>query len=109
MIEDRVWISKIINIFHETPEVKTFTLEVPQGITFKSLPGQHIDVSFHDISEEQSKDEWKGFSVSPSPMEEKQIDITVLNRGSFSQRMHALQTGTLLKVKGPYGNFTFDE
>lgn len=109
MIEDRAWISKIINISHDTPEVKTFTLEIPQDVTFKFLPGQHIDISFHDISKEQSKDEWKGFSISSSPMEDKFINITVLNRGPFSQKMHELQTGTFLRVKGPHGNFIFDE
>lgn len=109
MIEDRTWILKIINISQDTPEVRTFTLEIPQNIHFKFLPRQHVDVSFHDFSKGQPKDEWKGFSISSSPMKQEHIDITVLNRGPFSQRMHELQTGTFLRVKGPNSNFIFDE
>ncbi len=109
MVEDGAWIFKIINISQNTPEIKTFTLEAPQGIIFKFLPGQHIDVSFHDNADSQFNGEWKGFSVSSSPMEEKHIDITVLNRGPFSQRMHELEMGAFLRVRGPNGNFTFSD
>ncbi len=108
MIKGKIWIFKIINISHATPEVKTLTLETPQNINFKFLPGQYVEVSFHDNSKDQQEDEWKGFSISSSPIEEKYIDITVLNRGPFSQKMHDLQTGSFLRVKGPYGNFVFD-
>lgn len=108
MVDDKTCVFKIINISQETPEVKTFTLEIPQSINFKFLPGQYVEVSFHDNSKEQRKDEWKGFSISSSPIEEKYLDITVLNSGPFSQKMHDLQTGSFLRVKGPYGNFVFD-
>ena len=73
MIEDRAWISKITNISYDKPEVKTFTLEITQGITFNFLPGQHVDISFHNISKEQSKDEWKGFSASSSPLQKRGV------------------------------------
>lgn len=109
MTEEKTWLSKIINIFDNTPDVKTFTIEIPHNIHFKFLPGQHVDVSFHDFSKGQPKDEWKGFSISSSPMKDKYIDITVLNRGPFSQSMHELQPGEFLKVRGPNGNFIFDE
>jgi len=108
MVDDKACIFKIINISQETPEVKTFTLEIPRSINFKFLPGQYVEVSFYDNPNGRPIDEWKGYSISSSPVEEKYLDITVLNRGPFSRKMHDLQTGSFLRVKGPYGNFVFD-
>ncbi|HPN72367.1 MAG TPA: FAD-dependent oxidoreductase [Candidatus Omnitrophota bacterium] len=94
---------KIINIITRVTGVKSFRLERPEGFSFK--PGQwmfvHLDVN--------GKEEKKPLSFSSSPTETGYIEFTKRLTGSdFSKKLDSLKEGDNIKIKMPYGNFTFE-
>jgi dihydroorotate dehydrogenase electron transfer subunit len=78
----------IVSVIQETPRVKTFVLD--EGIA--ADPGQFVMVWLPRLDE-------KPFSV----VQDHPLTLTVANVGPFSSRMHDLQVGDRLWVRGPLG------
>ncbi len=94
----------ITKIIPETHDTKTFSLYLGEN-KFEFLPGQFVMITA-DI---KGKPVTRAFSISSSPLK-KEIDITIKAEpnGNFSKFANEnLKTGDKLKVKGPYGYFTF--
>lgn len=95
---------KIIEIVDQTPTVKSFRFERPQGFEFKA--GQFCNIAYPDrcVAGRRS------YSFSNSAADEKFFELTIKEHGDFTQKMFTLEPGVEFEVKGPLGNvFCFDE
>jgi len=93
---------KIIEIIDETPIVKTFRVQIQDGITF--YPGQFFMVRFED-----DKTFLRAYSIASSPTQKTYIDVTMDLVGKFTHKLWETKIGDYLMFKGPYGKFYFNE
>lgn len=87
----------------ETPRVKTFTLELPDGSTHQA--GQHYDLRLTAPDGYQAQ---RSYSIASSPERTGEIDLTVerLEDGEVSTYLHdVLVIGDKLEVRGPIGGY----
>ncbi len=94
---------RVGRISAETPQVRTFRLELPEGGSFDFIPGQFIRLSF------PGEDESRDYSVASSPLEKGFIEITLSRAGKFTERLFELRTGDEMVVRGPYGRWHYHE
>lgn len=93
----------VLDVIERAPGVKSFRLLRKDEVDFK--PGQWFLV-FQEISGEEAK---KPFSFSSSPTEADHIEFTKrITDSDFSKALDNIKKGDKLKVKLPYGNFTFE-
>ena len=92
---------KLIKIIGESPDVKTFRVEVPQkNISFYS--GQFFMVRFED-----SKTLQRAYSIASSPEQKSYLDITMNLVAEFTNKLWKAKIGDYLIFKGPFGKFYF--
>jgi ferredoxin-NADP reductase len=96
-------ISKIID---ETPSVKVFRMELPENANIDFYPGQFFMVSFVDDPEIKVS---RAYSIASSPLNKKYLEIGLDKVGPFTTKLFSMKEGDLLKFKGPYGKFYFNE
>jgi len=93
---------KIKEIIPRTHNVKSFRLEINEEADFKA--GQYLIVTLK--TEKELK---KPLTISNSPTERGYIEFTKkITESEFSQALDKLKPGDCLKIKYPFGNFTFD-
>ncbi|MFA6636656.1 MAG: FAD-dependent oxidoreductase [Candidatus Omnitrophota bacterium] len=97
------YVLEVLDVVRRVDGVKSFRLARPEGFSFK--PGQwmfvHLDIN--------GKEEKKPLSFSSSPTETGHVEFTKrLTDSNFSKTLDAVQKGGRIKVKMPYGTFTFD-
>lgn len=97
---------KILEITDETPTVKSFKVGVPENIEINIYPGQFFMVSFVDYPEIKTA---RAYSISSSPQQKRYMEIALNKVGPFTAKMFQLKEKDLLKFKGPYGKFYFNE
>lgn len=99
---------KVCAIFKETPSVKTFRLQDPNGgpIPFTFLPGQFLTYSAHiDATTVR-----RSYTIASSAAQTAYVETTIKREdgGVFSDYMHdKIKEGDLLDVVAPSGAFTF--
>jgi len=77
---------------------KLFTLELPEGHSLGNEPGQFVEVSLFGIGEAP-------ISVSSSPGRSNgTFELCVRRVGDVTNAMHQLKPGTMLGIRGPFGN-----
>lgn len=87
---------RVIGITEETPDVKTFRIQTPDGKKpFAPMPGQLGMLSVAGVGEAM-------FSVTAQG--EDWIESSVKLVGELTEAMHQLTAGDMLGVRGPYGN-----
>lgn len=95
--------TKIKEIIQRTPNVKSFRLEVEEGIDFKA--GQFLCA--HLLTEKECK---RYLSISSSPTEKGYIEFTKkITQSDFSKILNTLKPGDSLKIQYPFGKFTLDD
>ena len=101
---------QIDRITPESPRVKTFRLRPEgSGLPFIFSPGQHLGVRpVKPGVPDPEHGKWRHFSLSSSPSEDC-LEITVLNQGTVSDRMHSLAPGDWVETTRPVGAFVFEE
>ena len=88
----------ITDIRQETPDVKTFRVEAPEGgKLFEHMPGQCAMVCVPGVSEGM-------FSITSSPTVKDYQEFSIKKCGSLTDHLHSLQVGDEIAVRGPYGN-----
>ncbi len=88
----------ITHISEETPDVKTFRVEAPQGgKLFEHMPGQCAMVCVPGVSEAM-------FSITSSPTNKEYQEFSIKRCGDLTERLHSLNVGDEVLVRGPYGN-----
>lgn len=94
---------EIKEIIQRTYNIKSFRLEVDNGIDFKA--GQFMQVSLKTDPELK-----RYLSISNSPSEKGYIEFTKkITESDFSTTLTSLKPGDYVKIKYPLGNFTLDE
>ena len=87
----------ITDIRQETPDVKTFRVEAPEGgKLFEHMPGQCAMVCAPGVSEGM-------FSITSSPTVKDYQEFSIKKCGSLTDHLHSLQVGDEIAVRGPYG------
>lgn len=97
---------EILEIKDETPTVKSFKVKLPENLNINFYPGQFFMVSFPNNPEIKTA---RAYSISSSPEQKGYLEIALNKVGPFTAKMFELKQGDLLKFKGPYGKFYFDE
>jgi ferredoxin-NADP reductase len=96
-------IARVKAIVQETPNVKTFTLHLPQWIPH--LPGQHYDLR---LTAEDGYQAERSYSIASPPEQTGEIDLTVelIEDGEVSSYLHeGIGPGDPLEVRGPIGGY----
>ncbi|MEW6556748.1 MAG: FAD/NAD(P)-binding protein [Elusimicrobiota bacterium] len=86
--------SEIIKVSDESPNIKTFTLKPSERISFAT--GQFIELAVDGIGEAP-------FTPSSSPFETETIDVTIMQVGYVTEKIHQLKKGDIVGIRGPYG------
>ena len=88
----------ITGITQETPDVKTFRVNAPEGgKLFEHMPGQCAMLCAPGISEAM-------FSITSSPTNKEYQEFSIKKCGELTNYLHDLQVGDEITVRGPYGN-----
>ena len=97
---------KLLEVIQETPDVRAFRFEYPKDNEFNFYPGQFMMVSFiNDLEIKYAR----AYSIASSPGNKKYIEFALDKVAKFTEKMFSLKSGEVLKLKGPYGKFYFDE
>ena len=81
---------RIRDIIDETPDVKTFVLDLKMDYT----PGQFVEISVFGVGE-------MPISIGTSPT--RDFAVSVKKVGKVSSALHKLNPGDVIGVRGPYG------
>ena len=88
----------ITDIRQETPDVKTFRVNAPEGgKLFEHKPGQCAMLYAPGIGEAM-------FSITSSPTNKEYQEFSIKKCGVLTDYLHDLQVGDEITVRGPYGN-----
>ena len=88
----------ITDIRQETPDVKTFRVNAPEGgKLFEHMPGQCAMVCAPGVSEAM-------FSITSSPTNKEYQEFSIKKCGELTDYLHSLEVGSEITVRGPYGN-----
>ena len=88
----------ITDIREETPDVKTFRVNAPEGgKLFEHMPGQCAMLCAPGISEGM-------FSITSSPTNKEYQEFSIKKCGMLTDYLHSLEVGDEITVRGPYGN-----
>lgn len=91
---------KILDIIDEAINVKRYCLSFQNKALqqrFEFLPGQILELSIPGFNEAP-------FAFASSPDQKKYFEICVRRVGSLTTKLHEMQKGDILGVRGPYGN-----
>ena len=86
--------AQLTKVIEESPLIKTFVLIPEENFAFKT--GQFIEVTVDGVGEAP-------FTPSSSPLVTDQLEITVMKTGYTTERMHSLQPGAFMGIRGPFG------
>ena len=88
----------ITDIREETPDVKTFRVNAPEGgKLFEHMPGQCAMLCVPGVSEGM-------FSITSSPTNKEYQEFSIKRCGMLTDHLHTLEVGDQITVRGPYGN-----
>ncbi|HZK19679.1 MAG TPA: FAD/NAD(P)-binding protein [Treponemataceae bacterium] len=91
------YVGKITKIIEETPDVKTFRVVGLDGKKlFNHEPGQCAMLSVPGISEAM-------ISITSSPTIKEYQEYSIKKAGSLTSRLHTMEEGQHITVRGPYG------
>lgn len=101
---------QVDRVIPESQRVKTFLLRPDgAGMPFHFSPGQHLGVRpARQGAPDPEHEKWRHFSLSSSPSEDF-LEITVLNQGTVSDRMHSLAPGDWVEATRPVGAFILEQ
>ena len=98
---------KINRIIEESKDTRTLQLKPINGSIFDFKPGQFVMLFIKNDDGEFK--ESRAYSIANSPTRKTHLDITYKKAGYFTGKLHELKIGDVVRVKGPYGQFTYDE
>jgi sulfite reductase subunit B len=87
---------KIVQAQMVTEKEKFFRIELEGGLHLGHAPGQFVMVSLFGLGEAP-------ISICSSPTDKGFFDLTVRDVGMLTHRMHALEKGDVLGIRGPFG------
>jgi sulfite reductase subunit B len=81
-------------IVTETPLIKTFFISAEQDFEFKT--GQFVEVTLDGIGEAP-------YTPSSSAYVKDKMELTIMNAGFVTGKMHELKGGETIGIRGPFG------
>jgi sulfhydrogenase subunit gamma (sulfur reductase) len=90
-------ISKILNVDVLTDTEKRFEIILPENKALGHKPGQFVEVSIFGFGEAP-------ISICSSPTKSPGFDLTVRKTGRLTDKMHLMEKGQELGIRGPFGN-----
>lgn len=81
-------------VIEETPTIKTFVFKTKADFSFRT--GEFIELTVPGLGEAP-------FTPSSDPRIKGKIDVTIMNVGTVTSRLHAMNKGEALGIRGPYG------
>jgi len=90
-------LSTITRVDNLTPLEKRFEISLPDDKILGHAPGQFVEVSIFGFGEAP-------ISISSSPTKNGKFDLTVRKVGKLTERMHQLDVGNKLGIRGPFGS-----
>ncbi len=78
----------------ETPSIKTFTIRPREPVAFKA--GQFVELFVPSVGEAP-------FTPSSSPRITERMEITIMQVGRVTKRLHAMRPGMEVGIRGPFG------
>ncbi|HIC72694.1 MAG TPA: 2Fe-2S iron-sulfur cluster binding domain-containing protein [Alphaproteobacteria bacterium] len=102
---------RVIGIFIETHDVKTFRLAQPDGeqLPFNYEPGQFVTFSLSIPGQEKIVK--RSYTIASSPSQRDYMEVTIKREehGLVSRHMHdTVKLNDLLEIKAPNGKFYFN-
>ncbi len=98
--------ARIMNITRETSDTKTFTLVFTNPAdqdAFNYRPGQFVEISVLGVGEAP-------ISITSSPSRKGFLELSIKRVGQLTETIHALSPGSIVGIRGPYGNgFPFED
>ncbi|MBU7007286.1 FAD/NAD(P)-binding protein [Phosphitispora fastidiosa] len=98
--------ARIMNITQETSDTKTFTLVFTNPAdqdAFNYRPGQFVEISVLGVGEAP-------ISITSSPSRKGFLELSIKRVGQLTEIIHALSPGSIVGIRGPYGNgFPFED
>ncbi len=88
--------ARIIEAKMITTKEKFFRIQLENKINLGHIPGQFVMVSIFGFGEAP-------ISVCSSPSDRGYFELTVRNVGVFTERLHKLEKGEMLGIRGPFG------
>ena len=93
--------ARIEKVIQETTspdlDVKTFRIRLLSDEVFDFLPGQFVEFSIPGVGE-------CPFGFASMPLDDGCFDITIKRTGKVTNRIHALDAGSFVWIRGPFGN-----
>ncbi len=86
--------ASLLKVIDESPSIKTFVLKPEEDFSFAT--GQFIELILEGIGEAP-------FTPSSSPLVKEQIEVTIMKAGYVTEKIHNLDVGTVMGIRGPYG------
>ncbi len=86
--------AELTEVIAETPTIKTLCLKPEKPVPFKA--GQFMQVTVPGLGEAP-------FTPSSDPAVADRMEISVLKTGAVTDRLHELEAGATLGLRGPFG------
>ncbi len=86
--------AEITDIMEETPAIKTFVLKPERPVSFET--GQFMEMTVPGLGEAP-------FTPSSNPRIEDTMELTIMDVGRVTFRVHRMRKGEVVGVRGPYG------
>jgi NAD(P)H-flavin reductase len=86
--------AKLVEVIEESPTIKSFVLIPETDFSFET--GQFIELTMDGIGEAP-------FTPSSSPLVRDRFELTIMKAGYVTERIHQLQVGEIMGIRGPYG------
>ena len=91
-------IGVVTDIRRDTPDVKTFRVEAPEGgKVVEHIPGQCAMLSIPGAGEGL-------FSITSSPTQKNYMEFSIKKCGCLTSWLHQMEVGQQIGIRGPYGN-----
>jgi len=98
--------ARITKITRETNDTKTFTLVFTNPSdqdAFNYRPGQFVEISVLGVGEAP-------ISITSSPSRKGFLELSIKRVGQLTETIHDLSPGSIVGIRGPYGNgFPFED
>lgn len=89
--------SEILKVEQLTSTEKRFEIALPGNKALGHQPGQFVEVSIFGFGEAP-------ISICSSPTREPRFELTVRRTGRLTDKMHQLDKGSRLGIRGPFGH-----
>lgn len=86
--------AQVEEIIQETANIKTFVLRPKAAFSFAT--GQFVELTLPGVGEAP-------FTPSSDPQVKDKIDFTIMKAGTITGKLHSIEKGATVGIRGPYG------